>query len=419
MDTYDRSYRRLLRASVENRLAGEVRALREGGEDGEELEALLHPEGRPAVIRLPGDCACGDEEPACQLGCLFSAIRRDEDGRIVVSAEDCVGCMECIRNCSEGRLKERRDLVPMFEALNERRVPVFAMIAPAFIGQFSSAVTVGKLRNAFKRMGFQGMVEVALFADILTLKEALEFDRLVRTEKDFVLTSCCCPIWVAMIRRKYASLASHVPPSVSPMVACGRAIKRIHPDAVTVFVGPCLAKKAEAVEKDIADAVDYVLTFQEVEDILSVASIDVAALTDDEKDHSSAAGRIYARTGGVSMAVERTLKALVGEREIPLVAAQADGVPQCKALLERVARGETDANFLEGMGCAGGCVGGPRVMIDPGRGRENVEEYGRGATYATPLDNPYTFEFLRRLGYDTVESLLERAENLFVRALTQ
>ena len=80
------------------------------------------------------------------------------------------------------------------------------------------------------------MVEVALFADILTLKEALEFDRTIQKKEDFLLTSCCCPIWIAMIRRVYDQLVTHVPGSVSPMVACGRSIKVLDPDAVTVFI---------------------------------------------------------------------------------------------------------------------------------------------------------------------------------------
>ena len=105
------------------------------------------------------------------------------------------------------------------------------------------AVTPGRLRSAFKALGFAGMVEVALFADILTLKEALDFDELVRSEEDFLLTSCCCPIWIAMIRKVYGSLTPHIPASVSPMIACGRAVKQLVPGAVTVFIGPCVAKK--------------------------------------------------------------------------------------------------------------------------------------------------------------------------------
>ena len=113
------------------------------------------------------------------------------------------------------------------------------------------------------------------------------------------------------------------------MIACGRSIKRIHPDAVTVFIGPCLAKKAEAREPDIDDAVDFVLTFQEMQDIFKIANIDPNKQKEDLKDHSSKGGRIYARTGGVSEAVESTLQKLNNKREIRFHAQQADGMINC------------------------------------------------------------------------------------------
>ncbi len=414
MNSYDNLSEELLRASLHGELDNRVAELRESGQCNEaELDALLHPRGLPAVVKLPGDCDCG-EPSDCQLDCLFSAIHRDESGKIVVAMEDCTGCGDCIAHCECGLLKERKDLIPLFEALNEGRRPVFAMVAPAFLGQFSPEVTVGRLRNAFKKLRFHGMVEVALFADILTLKEALEYDRLVKNDEDFLLTSCCCPMWVAMIRKVYANLSTRIPPSVSPMVACGRAVKKLHPDALTVFVGPCLAKKAEAREPDIADAVDYVVTFKEVESILQIAGIDLDTLEDDRRDHSSAAGRIYARTGGVSLAVERTLERLKGHSGVPFTARQADGVKACRAMLEEAAAGRPGASFLEGMGCVHGCVGGPRVMIDPAEGEAHVNDYADAAALKTPVDNPYIYALMARLGYDSVEALLVN-EGMFTR----
>ncbi len=141
------------------------------------------------------------------------------------------------------------------------------------------------------------MVEVALFADLLTLKEALAFDRHVHTDGDFQLTSCCCPVWIAMVRRVYRQLMPHVPGAVSPMVAAGRAVKALHPDALTIFVGPCLAKKSEAREPDLAGAVDFVLTFQEVRDIFRAAGLRPEELEETDRDHSSRCGRLYARAG--------------------------------------------------------------------------------------------------------------------------
>ena len=113
----------------------------------------------------------------------------------------------------------------MVEELKKGDTPIYALVAPAFSGQFGPEVTAGKLRTALKLLGFSGMLEVAVFADILTLKEALEFDKNVNKEGDFQLTSCCCPMWIAMIRRLYHQLMPNVPGSVSPMIAGGRTVK--------------------------------------------------------------------------------------------------------------------------------------------------------------------------------------------------
>lgn len=288
----------------------------------------------------------------------------------------------------------------------KKETPVYMMIAPAFLGQFSENVTPGKLRQAFKALGFTGMVEVALFADILTLKEALEFDRHVKEEGDFQLTSCCCPVWVAMIRKEFNELMPHMPGAVSPMIACGRMIKKIHPNAITVFAGPCIAKKKEAKEPDISDAVDYVLTFQEVQNIFEEAKIDVEKFLDDEKEHASKAGRLYAKTGGVSQAVKEMVEQLRPDRKITVRAEQANGTKECMDMIRRIKNGETDANFFEGMGCVGGCVGGPKAILKREEGTKHVEEYAENAPFKTPLENPYVLELLKELGFETVEDLL-------------
>ena len=136
-----------------------------------------------------------------------------------------------------------------------------------------------------------------------------------------------------MIRKIYHQLKPHIPGSVSPMVACGRVIKRLHPEAKTVFIGPCLAKKAEARESDVGDAVDFVLTFQEIQEFFSQADIHPEQFPEDSRDHSSSAGRLYARTGGVSEAVENCLERIHPRRDIPIKTVHADGVKDCRALL--------------------------------------------------------------------------------------
>jgi len=381
--------------------------------DTHHLDCLLHPEKHPLVWHI-GECQCDENDRYCVKVCPFHAINPGEAGEFQVDEEKCAGCAICIQECRAKNLTSSKDIIPVLRAIRSHEGLVYALVAPAFLGQFSSDVTPGKLRSALKAVGFDGMIEVALFADILTLKEALEFDKNIRTETDYQLTSCCCPVWIALIRKIYKELVPHVPPAVSPMIASGRAVKALHPDALTVFIGPCLAKKAEAKEKDIAGAVDYVLTFQEIQDIFNIMEIDPAKMEESEKDHSSRAGRIYAHTGGVSEAVSLTLQRLNPNRKISIRTKQADGVPACKAMINDIMAGNITANFYEGMGCVGGCVGGPRVLIPREEGRKHVEEYGKEAPFPTPIDNPYVIELLHRLGLDTVESLLEKSD-IFTR----
>lgn len=405
MITFEDLYQRLLKASLEKKTDAELELIKQQEYDPHQLDCLLHPENHPPFYKIDA-CDCSAEDMAkCVKQCPFDALFADNEN-VHIDKDRCVGCSICADHCHLDKIKASRDILPALEAIHSAQGPVYALIAPAFLGQFSPEVTPGKLRNAFKALNFDGMVEVALFADILTLKEALEFDKNIQNEKDFQLTSCCCPMWVAMIRKVYHNLVPRLPGSVSPMIASGRTIKHIHPDAITIFIGPCVAKKAEAREADIADAVDYVLTFQEVQDVFNYSQIDPATMPESQRDNSSRAGRIYARTGGVSEAVADTVQRLNPTRKIHVRTQQADGIPACKAMLNDLLEDKSQANFFEGMGCQGGCVGGPKSIIDRDQGKKNVDDYGASATYPTPLDNPYVIELLHRLGFNTVESLL-------------
>ncbi len=416
MKTYEDIFQQLVHAAYQGNLNDTIEEIRKlGKSDEEKLELLLHPEHLSPIVHLAqDDCSCSPAPSPCEVACLFSAINKDDKGQVLVSADACVGCARCLESCTSGHLVDRKDFIPLFEELSSSKHPVYAMIAPAFVGQFSSDVTPGKLRTALKKIGFYGMMEVALVADILTLREAFEFDQAIQNDQDFLLTSCCCPMWVAMIRKIYHTLIPHLPASVSPMVACGRIIKRLHPEAKTVFIGPCIAKKAEAREADIRDAVDYVLTFQEIRDIFMAAELSLDTLEEDERDHSSRGGRIYARTGGVSTAVSDTLARLRPNRTIPLRSEQANGIIACKKMLKDISNGVIKANFMEGMGCIGGCVGGPKSLINCDQATVNVNNYGAEAVYETPADNPFVLQLLDRLGYDTLETLLSH-ESMFTR----
>ncbi len=404
MKTFQELYHEIMEQELKNgrKLAEE--------DDAYSLDCLLHPKKYAPVISVGSCDSCGSVS-SCQDSCIFDAIEKIQ-GKIYIDPQKCTGCGVCVDVCKMGHLIENKEIYPVLDALCGRDREVYAMIAPAFAGQFGENVTAGHLRSAFKKIGFHGMIEVAAFADILTLKEALEFDHHVLEEGDFQLTSCCCPVWIAMIRDIYHDLVGHVPGAVSPMVAAGRVVKQLHPDAVTVFIGPCMAKKKEAREPDIADAVDYVLTFQEVEDIFEAMNLKPEELPEDKREHSSRAGRIYARTTGVSEAVRTTVEQLDPDKKVQVKAEQADGVLACKALIEKIQKGETGGNFFEGMACSGGCVGGPKVRIDKEEGRIQVNRYGEEAKYQTPLENPYVRELLERLGFTDIMDFLENSDLL-------
>ncbi|MCL5057816.1 MAG: iron hydrogenase [Actinobacteria bacterium] len=417
---YDAIFKRMVKSAYQGTMPGEKEKIRSrGGDTTDHLILYASGGGEPdKVVFKVKDCsgACGREEN-CEASCLFNAIVRDMEGNVIIKQSNCSGCGRCVEVCRDYSLVDKKEFVPLIDMLKDRKIPVFAIVAPAFIGQFGPGVTPGKMRAAFKRLGFYGMVEVALFADILTLKEALEFDRQVTRDSDFLLTSCCCPIWVSMVKRVYRDLVPHISPSVSPMTACGRGIKHLHPGSKVVFVGPCIAKKAEAKEPDIKDAVDAVLTFKELEQIFEAVGINPAELEEDESEHSSRAGRIYARTGGVSRAVSDTLNRIRPERNIKIKSLQADGVQDCRRLLKEVLEGKIEANFLEGMGCSGGCVGGPKVLIDPEKGRDLVEEYGSDACSHTPVDNRYVMELLKSLGIEDIQDFLDSEKaGMFIRS---
>ncbi|OYO87256.1 iron hydrogenase, partial [Lachnotalea glycerini] len=160
--------------------------------------------------------------------------------------------------------------------------------------------------------------------------------------------------------------------------------------------------------------VDYVLTFQEIQNIFDALGIHPEQLEESDKDHSSKAGRIYARAGGVSEAVESTVRSINPNRKITVKTKRSDGVPACKAMINELLDGKSDANFYEGMGCRGGCVGGPRSITSVEAGTKAVNKYGEDSPFQNPVENPYVIELLHRLGFDTIESLLENSD-IFTR----
>ena len=345
----------------------------------------------------------------CERVCPFDAIIFDTGNNSISIKEDaCIGCGKCVDECYSGKILDKVEFLPLVQLLKENST-VIAAVAPAIIGQFGDNVTMEQLRAAFIKLGFKDMVEVAMAADILSIKEAVEFNRHVKSPEDLLITSCCCPMWVGMLKKVYGQLIPSLSPSVSPMIATGRIIKSINKDVKVVFIGPCIAKKAEAKDSDIKGAIDFVLTFQELREIFN--ALDIHPEEMDEvitKEYAARGGRLYARTGGVSIAVREILEELYPDQIKNYNAVQANGVPECKEILNKALKGVASASFIEGMGCIGGCVGGPKAIIPRGEGKKHVDEFA----YSSPIKVAVHSEELDRiLSYLKINSLKDFEDN--------
>ncbi|MCT8977504.1 4Fe-4S binding protein [Clostridium sp. CX1] len=350
------------------------------------------------------DCVDVNGETMCQKSCPFNAIFIDtEKNTSVIDNDKCTDCGFCVEACPTGGILDRVEFIPLLELLKGGH-PVIAAVAPAIIGQFGDMITIDQLRAAFKKIGFTDMIEVAFFADMLTLKEAVEFDHFVKKREDLMITSCCCPMWVGMLKRVYNDLVRYVSPSVSPMIASGRVMKELNPDCKVVFIGPCVAKKAEAKEKDLLGDIDFVLTFAEVKDIFESLNINPAELDEDSStEYASRGGRLYARTGGVSTAVTEAVERLFPEKYQLIRTVQANGVKECRAILEKAKNGDIDANFIEGMGCIGGCVGGPKAILPREKGKEHVDHLADNSSIKVSVDSDCMNKILSDIGIESIE----------------
>lgn len=350
------------------------------------------------------DCADNEGKTACQRVCPFNAILIDPiKHSTYIDSEACADCGMCVEVCKNDRLMDRVEFIPLMEILKSGK-PVIAAVAPAISGQFGEDVTMDQLRASFMKLGFKDMVEVAFFADMLTLKESVEFDAHVKSVNDLMITSCCCPMWVGMLKRVYSDLVKHVSPSVSPMIAAGRVLKKLNNDCKVVFIGPCIAKKAEAKEKDLLGDIDFVLTFEELKGIFEILKINPKELKGiPSMEYASKGGRLYARTGGVSIAVGDAIKDMFPEKHKLLKAVQANGVKECKALLEQAQNGTVQANFLEGMGCVGGCVGGPKALIPKEEGKKFVDDFAENSAIKVATHSDCMDEILARINITSRE----------------
>lgn len=322
--------------------------------------------------------AIADVQRPCIKACKAGALSINENKKASIDNEKCVQCGACVYACPFGAIMDKSYIVDVINLLKERKnnkdLKIYAVIAPAIASQFSFA-TIGQVVNSIKKLGFHHVIEAALGADIVAEHETEEFVE-VSKEKG-LMTSSCCPAFVSFIQKNYPMLMDKVSTSVSPMIAAARLIKKTEKDAKVIFIGPCIAKKKEAMLEDVKDAVEYVLTFEELLAMLDAAEIQVKNCEEDVLDNASFYGRIFARSGGLSEAVAQVIKE--GNIEADYRPDVCNGLKECDMELKLAKINRTKGNFIEGMACTDGCIGGPGCLIHATKNVKAINDYGKKA----------------------------------------
>ena len=319
----------------------------------------------------------------CQNACKVKAISINEDKAAAIENSKCISCGACVYQCPFGAITDKSyilDAIKLIkESENNTKYKVCAVVAPSISSQFTYA-KLGQVISGLKQMGFYTVVEAALGADMVAHAEAKEL-----TEKGF-LTSSCCPAFVDFIEKNFPDLKEHISHNLSPMATIAKYIKETEgADTKIIFIGPCTAKKAEAQKEKVKPYVDTVLTFEELQALFDSLDMDINTLDEDVLDNASYFGRIFARSGGLTDAVAQALKEQ-GLDDFELKPCACDGIEQCKIALLKKSKNVLDANFIEGMACIGGCIGGAGCLTHGEKNKNEIDTYGKEAYEKTITD---------------------------------
>ena len=317
----------------------------------------------------------------CQNACKVKAISKNEDSAAVINQNKCISCGACVYQCPFGAIIDKSYILQVIDLLKKSQggenYKMYAVVAPSISSQFVYA-KLGQVISGIKQLGFHTVVEAALGADMVSASEAKEL-----AEKGF-LTSSCCPAFVEFIEKNFPAMKEYVSHNLSPMATIARYIKSKAPNAKIVFIGPCTAKKAEVAKESVQPYIDAVLTFEELQALFDSKDLDITTLDEDVLDNASYFGRIFARSGGVSDAIAQALKEQ--GLDFDLKACACDGIEACKIALLKKSKGVLDANFIEGMACVGGCIGGAGCLTHGEKNKAEVDKYGKEASEKTIAD---------------------------------
>ena len=317
----------------------------------------------------------------CQNACKIKAISINDDNAAAIDNEKCTACGACVYQCPFGAIMDKSYILDVIDLIkksdNNKNYKVYAMVAPSISSQFTYA-KLGQVIKGLKEFGFYTVIEAALGADMVAQKESKEL-----AQKGF-LTSSCCPAFVHYVKTAFPDLVEHISHNLSPMATLAKYIKETEENSKVIFIGPCTAKKAEAQLDDVKQYVDAVMTFEELQALYDSKDIDITTLEEDVLDNASYFGRIFARSGGLSKAVDQGLKEQNIDFDLKAIA--CDGIEACKIALLKKSKNVLDANFIEGMACVGGCIGGAGCLTHGEKNKAEVDKYGEEALEKTIND---------------------------------
>lgn len=312
-------------------------------------------------------------ERPCIKACKMKAISINPDNqKAMITLDKCVSCGACVYQCPFGAISDKSFLTKAIriirDSLNNRMYHTYAVVAPSIGAQYAD-VKADQVYEALLKLGFYRVEEAAWGADAVAYHEAKEL-----VEEGF-LTSSCCPAFVSLVEKKYPDVAPHVSHNPSPMAMMALAIRKKDPTAEIVFIGPCIAKKYETLYTRTKNAVSCAITFEEMQAWFDAAGIDLHELKGVQLVNSTAYGRGFARCGGLADAVAEAIKEMEGVDDFDLQAISCNGLAECNAALLKKSKGVLKENFIEGMACDGGCIGGPACLSHSARNRLQFTKY--------------------------------------------
>ncbi|CEP66140.1 Iron hydrogenase [Moorella glycerini] len=312
---------------------------------------------------------------ACIRNCPVKAIKVVE-GQARVVPELCIACGHCVQVCAQQAKLVEQEIAKVEQFLASGRT--IACLAPSFVAEFHPAWP-GQVVAALKQMGFAEVHEVAFGAHLVTL----EYRRYLQEAGERQgLISTPCPAVVNLVSKYYPRLLPQLVPVVSPMIALGRYLKtKLGPDNRLVFIGPCVAKKGEAREEEVAGAIDAVLTFPELKEMLAARQIDVSACGNLDFDNEPAyLGRLYPVGGGLLRSAGIDADILANQVLV------VEGREDCLEFLKAVNEGKMVPQMVDMLFCKG-CINGPMQenKFSSFRRRKIVAEFTRqGLEQAKP-----------------------------------